>query len=292
MRRAWSSIRDAFNNLRRAPTMAFAIVVVSAISLALLGVGLMINTQVGLMKGYWYDRVEVSIFLAEDITDEQRTSLETSLEADPLVKKVFYETKEQAFELFKEQFESSPELTSEVTPDQLPESFRVSLVDPEQFLAIEESYSDTPGVDVVQDQRATLKVFFSILEGVQNAALTLALIQVGTALVLVSNTVRVAALARRREIRIMRLVGAPRTMIALPFILEGALAGFLGGVVSSLTLVGLKVYLIDGKLSSAAQSFSIIGWDGVLSAVAITMVVGVLLTTVASALSIFRHLEV
>lgn len=292
MRRAWSSIRDAFNNLRRAPTMAFAIVVVSAISLALLGVGLMINTQVGLMKGYWYDRVEVSIFLAEDISDEQRVSLETSLEADPLVKEVFYETKEQAFELFKDQFESSPELTSEVTPDQLPESFRVSLVDPEQFLAIEESYSDAPGVDVVQDQRATLKVFFSILEGVQNAALALALIQVGTALVLVSNTVRVAALARRREIRIMRLVGAPRTMIALPFILEGALAGFLGGIVSSLTLVGLKVYLIDGKLSSAAQSFSLIGWDGVLSAIAITMVVGVLLTTLASALSIFRHLEV
>lgn len=292
MRRAWSATLDAFNNLRRAPSMAIAIVVVSAVSLVFMGVSILINNQVSLMKGYWYDRVEVSIFLSEDVTDAQRLSLETALEKDALVDEVFYETKAQAYEHFQEQFESSPELVDGVTEDQLPESFRVKLVDPERFSEIRESYALTPGVDVVQDQKKVLESFFKILQGVQTTTVILALTQVATALILISNTVRVAAMSRRRETRIMRLVGAPRAMIAMPFILEGAIAGFFGGVLSSGVLVALKVYLVDGLFASSNQTFSLVGWDAFLITIIITVVTGVVLSVAASALSIFRHLKV
>jgi cell division transport system permease protein len=291
MRRAVSSLRDAGVNLRRSPAQALAIIVVSAISLALLGVSLLINSQIDLMKGYWYDRVEVSIFLSDDITDAQRSELGADLKADPEVQDVFFESRQQAFELFQDQFASSPELTSEVTVDQLPESYRVKLVDPEDFEVISATYSSTPGVDVVQDQRELLEDFFRILNGVRDAALVVALVQVATVLLLVANTVRIAALSRKRETRIMRLVGAPRAMIAAPFVLEGAIAGLLGGLASAGVLVGLKAYLVDGVFKTAETTLPLIGWESVWGVAGIVVVAGVVLSTFTSVLAILPRLK-
>lgn len=292
MRRMLSSVTDAFGNLRRAPAMAFAIVVVSAVSLALLGVALMINSQVSLMKGYWYDRVEVSIFLAEDVTPSERSDLKTRLDSDPDIKKVFYESKEQAYSLFKEQFRNSPALVNSVTSDQLPESYRVKLADPEKFAQVQDRYANAPGVDLVQDQKKVLASFFNILHGIQASTLVLALVQILTALVLVVNTVRIAAVYRRKEIRIKRLVGAPRAMIALPFILEGSIAGFAGGLLSAFALVGLKVYLLDGRFSTSSTTFPLIGWPSTLEACFIVVLAGTFLAAAASALSILRQVKV
>lgn len=291
MRKIYTSFADAFTNLRRAPSMAILIIIASAVSLSLLGVGALINSQVTLMKGYWYDKVEVSIFLLEDVTEADKELLMADLEADPLVDEVFYESQAQAYELFREQFKSSPTLIDGVTADQLPESFRVKLTDAEQFSAIKEAYSFYSGVDVVQDQKQVLESFFKILQGVQTVALVLALVQVGTALILIANAVRTAAISRKKEIKIMRLVGAPRFMIAAPFVLEGAIAGFFGGLLSSATLVGLKIYLIDGKFSTTTQSFPLIGWDAIISAIILTMVIGMVLTTLTSIASISRRLK-
>jgi len=153
--------------LRRNLTMTFAVIVTVAISLSLLGIGLLANSQVNAMKDYWYDKIEVSVFLcgslsespsctAGVVTPEQRTSIKTELDALPVVQSVFYESQTEAFARFKERFKDSA-IAQNVTADQLPESFRVKLKDPTQFDVVVSAFSGRPGVDVVQDQRSILE---------------------------------------------------------------------------------------------------------------------------------------
>ncbi len=132
--------------LRRNLTMTFAVVITVAISLTLLGIGLLANSQVRVMKDYWYDKIEVSVFLCGSlsespscaggvVTQEQRVAIKADLEALPVVQSVFYESQTEAFERFKERFKDSA-IAQNVTADQLPESFRVKLEDPTQFVAL------------------------------------------------------------------------------------------------------------------------------------------------------------
>ena len=244
--------------LRRNLTMTIAMIVTMSLSLALFGSGLLIRKQVDTMKDFWYDRVEVSVYLcgtasAEDgpcggrsVTEEQRQSLLSELETMPAVQEVFYESQEDAYDRFREQFADSPELVENVTAEALPESFRVKLVDPTQFDVVASSFQGRPGVEEVQDQKALLEPFFRGLRKLQDYALYLALAEVIAAVLLISNTIRVSAYGRRRETGIMRLVGASNFSIQVPFLVEGLLAGFVGAVFASAGLIAIKAFIIDG----------------------------------------------
>ena len=137
--------------LRRNLTMTFAVVVTTAISLSLLGIGLLSNAQVGAMKDYWYDKIEVSVFLCGNLSDspscaagvvtaDQRLSIQQDLQAMTVVDSVFYESQSQAYTRFQERFKDSA-IAQNVTADQLPESFRVKLKDPTQFSVIVSAFS-------------------------------------------------------------------------------------------------------------------------------------------------------
>lgn len=279
--------------IRRNLTMTVAVVVTVAISLALLGAGLLLRAQVSTMKNYWYDKVEVSIFLAPQVTPQERDTLERELAAMPQVQQVFYESKQQAYERFTQQFEDSPDLVENVTADALPESFRVKLRDPRQFGVVAEAFATRPGVDQVLDQRRLLDRFFRVLNGFQAAALFIAAVQVVAATLLISNTIRVAAFSRRRETEIMRLVGASKVYIQLPFLLEGALAGLLGGILASGALLATKHFFIDQQLRPTFQATTaFVGWDEVWAIVPVLLLAGVLLSALASLLTLRRHLRV
>src|SRR3712207_3602157 len=103
--------------------MTIAVIITAAISLTMFGLGLMFRNQVNVMKGYWYGKVEVSIFLKADVTQAQRDQLRAELEAMPDVEEVYFEDKQQAYERFKEQFKDSEEIVANTPPDVLPESF-------------------------------------------------------------------------------------------------------------------------------------------------------------------------
>jgi len=149
--------------LRRNLTMTFAVIVTTAISLSLLGIGLLSNAQVNAMKDYWYDKIEVSVYLCGSlsespscaggvVTPEQRLAIKSDLDALPVVQSTFYESQSEAYTRFQERFKDSA-IAQNVTADQLPESFRVKLKDPTQFAVVVSAFSGRPGVDVVQDQR-------------------------------------------------------------------------------------------------------------------------------------------
>jgi len=235
--------------LRRNISMSIAIVLTTAISLALLGSGLILIAKVDKMKTDFYFRVEVSIFLTDTVTQAQRDNLRTTLQQDPLVKKVTYESKAEAFSRFREQFKDSPDLINNTSPTALPESFRVKLKDPSKYELAAEKYQAADGVDQVIDQRKILGPLFSTIGGVQLMAVAIAVVVLIAAVLLIGNTIQVAAFNRRREIEIMKLVGASNWYVQLPFVLEALVAGAAGAALAVAMLVAGKVAFADRQLA-------------------------------------------
>ncbi|NKZ06257.1 permease-like cell division protein FtsX [Actinomadura latina] len=295
-------LQEIWIGLRRNMTMTISLVITVAIAMALFGTGLLLRQQVDASKGYWYDKIEVSIFLCaktssnpacqkQDVTDQQRQTLQASLKKMPQVSDVEYENKQQAYERFKDRFSGSPGFVESTREGDIPDSFRVKLKNPEEYKAVAQAMLGQPGVDTVINEQEILKRFFRILNGLQVAALTIALIQVIAAVMLVGNTVRLSAFNRRRETGIMRLVGASNTYIQMPFILEGAIAGLIGGIFSSILLVFSKKLLID-RLAGDVQLVSQLGWSTVMAVIVVSICFGVLLCAVASFLTLRRYLKI
>jgi cell division transport system permease protein len=289
--------------LRRNLTMTIAGVVTVAISLAIFGAGLLAQRQVSAMKDFWYDKVEVSMYLCGDgskgpncngaaVTPEQRTQLLHDVSTNPLVAKVYYESQQQAFENFKKQFKDSKDLIQNVTPDALPESLRVKLKDPTKYEELATAFQDSPGVEEIQDQKALLDPFFKVLKRLQLVAWVVAAIQILAAILLIANTIRVAAFSRRRETGIMRLVGASNLYIQLPFLLEGVLVGLVGAAFAAAGLAALKAVLVDRLLKPMLKFTAFVGWRDVIAVVPWLFIVGVALTGISSFFTLRRHLRV
>ncbi|MEI8119401.1 MAG: permease-like cell division protein FtsX [Actinomycetes bacterium] len=287
--------------LRRNMTMTFAVIVTTAISLSLLGIGLLSNAQVGAMKDYWYDKIEVSVFLCGSlsespscsggvVTSDQRLQIQQDLQTMPAVDSVFYESQSQAFTHFQERFKDSA-IAANVTADQLPESFRVKLKDPTQFAVIVSAFSGRPGVDVVQDQRSILDKFFKLLGVLRNGALLVGLASVLTAALLISNTLRIAAFNRRRETGVMKLVGASSWSIQLPFLLEGIISAIVGWALATGLLAALKS-VIDSKVAPLLSFTKFFGWGEVWVSSAYLLATGLFVSTVASVITLRRYLKV
>jgi cell division transport system permease protein len=287
--------------LRRNLTMTFAVIVTTAISLSLLGIGLLSNAQVNAMKDYWYDKIEVSVYLCGSlsespscaggvVTPEQRLAIKTDLDALPVVQSVFYESQSEAYTRFQERFKDSA-IAQNVTADQLPESFRVKLKDPTQFAVVVSAFSGRPGVDVVQDQRTILEKFFKLLNVLRNGALLVGLFSVLTAGLLISNTLRIAAFNRRRETGVMKLVGASSWSIQLPFLLEGIFSALIGWGFATGLLAGLKT-VVDSKVAPLLTFTNFFGWNEVWIASAWLLLAGFTVSTLASAITLRRYLKV
>lgn len=287
--------------LRRNLTMTFAVIVTTAISLSLLGIGLLSNAQVNAMKDYWYDKIEVSVYLCGSLSEsascsggivsqEQRLSIKSDLEVLPVVQSVFYESQAEAFTRFQERFKDSA-IAQNVTADQLPESFRVKLKDPTQYDVVVSAFSGRPGVDVVQDQRSILEKFFQLLNVLRNGALLVGLFSVLTAGLLISNTLRIAAFNRRRETGVMKLVGASSLSIQLPFLLEGIISALIGWGFATGLLAGLKG-VVDAKVAPLLTFTNFFGWNEVWIASAWLLLAGLGVSTVASVITLRRYLKV
>ena len=280
--------------------MTVALIVSVAVSLSLVGAALLMSAQVDRMKGYWYDKIEVSIFLCGNtsvaftctgtVTEEQRKNIETVLGSLESVQEIFYESSADAYAQFKEQFAGSAILAN-ISPDALPESFRVKLDNPENFEKVAGSLQSVQGVESIQDQRQLLDRFFQILKGLQSFALAIALAMLTVTVLLVMNTVRVAAFARRRETSIMRSVGASNMSIRLPFILEAAVAAIIGSTLATAGILASKYWLIDAKLAPNLTFIPFVTWTEVLAIVPMLYLVGVGTTVLAALVTLRRYLK-
>ncbi|MEU4086359.1 permease-like cell division protein FtsX [Streptomyces aureus] len=293
--------------LRRNLTMTFAVVVSVALSLALFGGSLLMSDQVNTMKGYWYDKVNVSIFLCNKsdaesdphcakgaVTSDQKKQIVADLDKmSTVVQKVTYESSDQAYKHYKEQFGDSP-LASSLTPDQMQESYRIKLKDPEKYQVIATAFDGRDGVQSVQDQKGILDNLFGLLNGMNWAARAVMAMMLVVALMLIVNTVRVSAFSRRRETGIMRLVGASGFYIQAPFIAEAAVAGLIGGGVACGFLLIARYFIIDHglDLSHKLNLINFIGWDAVLTKLPLILATSLLMPALAAFFALRKYLKV
>ncbi|WP_256103132.1 permease-like cell division protein FtsX [Streptomyces sp. ODS05-4] len=299
--------------LRRNLTMTFAVIVSVALSLALFGGALLMREQVGAMKDFWYDKVNVTIYLCSKndagggaagapasgscakgaITPAQKDEIKADLNDLPVVEKVYFETADEAYKHYKELYGDSA-IASIITPDQMQESYRIKLKDPEKYQVVSTAFAGRAGVHSVQDQREELETLFQMMRGMNVAALCVMALMLVIALLLIVNTVRVSAFSRRRETGIMRLVGASSFYIQMPFIMEAAVAGLLGGVVACGLLLMGRYFLIDGglKLEETMPVVNFIGWDAVVSVLPLVLVIGLLMPSLAALVALRKYLKV
>lgn len=297
------TLSETLSGLRRNVSMTIAVIVTMAVSLTLFGIGLLSTQQVDLIKGRWYDKIEISVFLcAEDsrggqcdpghaTTDAQRKAIEETLKANPEVAQVFYESKEEVFEEFKQVYKDSPILAT-VTADKMQDLFRIKLKDPQQYQGVRSAVEGMPGVQAVQDLRVYLEPLFEWLNlarwatmGASAALLVAAALQIG-------NTIRMAAFSRRREIGIMRLVGASNWYIMLPFLLESLIAALGGALLACLALASLEHFVILQKAKPAIKTVHWIEWSHVGIAMLGVVVVAVILSIIPTLIATRRYLKV
>ncbi len=294
-------LAEVWAGLRRSMTLTLATIITFAVSLTLFGTALLVGAQVNQMKDFWSSRVQVSVFLCGTsslesacpqgpVTLAQRDLIEQTLHSLPVVKSVYYESQAEAYQHFLQRFRGTT-IAQTVSPQDLPESFRVSLNDASKFTDVATAVASLPGVDIVKDQRNQNKRLFLLLDGLRWLALGFAIAMLAATMLLVVNTMRVAAYSRRREVGIMRLVGASNGYIRLPFLLEAVFAA-LGGVAITIgILVGAKIGLVDHVFVPTYKFTSFIGWTAVWQACALVTLVGLLLAVLTAGASLRRYLK-
>jgi len=243
-------LNEVLVGLWRNVTMTVAMIITMSVSLFMLGSSVLLYMQVDQMKDYYFGDIEVSIFLQTNVTQDQRTAIDTAIAQNPLVKSRTYETKEQALKRFQELWADSPEFVKSVGPESLPESFRVKLKNPQEYKTFADQIQGLPGIKNVVDQRALLDKVFGIFNGIQVAALAAAGVMALAALLLVGNTIQVAAYSKRREVAVMKLVGASNWFIQAPFVLEAVTAGLIGALLGFIVLFLFKIILLDHRLQA------------------------------------------
>jgi cell division transport system permease protein len=277
--------------LRANLLMTIATILTVTVSLTLGGVGLLAQRQVDQTSDLFYRQVEVSIFLQRDVPDDQRASLQEELNTNPQVETVIYESSQEAYENFRKLFAEDPEIVENVGPEDLPESFRVKLHDPEDFRIIESQYESWPGVDDISDQREVLDRFFGLLNAFKVGGWAIALLQLFGGAALIANTIRLSAFARREQIGIMKLVGATNWYIRLPFILEGVVAGLIGSI-GALVLLTVGEFTLVDAIGEQIQFIPLVGLDDVFAITPLLLLVGAGVAALASFVSLRRFLDV
>ena len=252
--------------LRQNLTMTLAVIMTMWVSLSLFGAGLLASQQVDLMKGRWYEKIEISVFLCTqdtrgdqcdpglDVTQAQKDEIRRTLESNPEVAAggIYFETKDEAYAEFQQAYEGSP-IQDSLTVDQMQESFRVKLKNPEQYQGVVSSVIGLKGVQKVQDLHQLLDPFFRALNLLQWSTVGASVLLLLASALQIGNTIRLATFARRREIGIMRLVGASNFYITVPFLLEAVFSAFIGIVLACVTLAaGTYFWVINGVAQSSA----------------------------------------
>jgi cell division transport system permease protein len=301
--RAQFVFQEVWTGLRRNLTMTIALIVVVAISLSLLGTGLLFVKQVNNTRTYWQGKVQLSIYLCTatsvspqchqngPATAAEKAQIESDLKALPQVQRVFYESQAQAYLHFKQDFSREPSFTSLVSKSEIPDSFQVKLRNAQtDFTIVAGTVQGRPGVDQIVNDSSLLAKFYKLLDGARNGVVIIAIVLIIAAILLVANTIRLSAFNRRRETSIMRLVGASNFYVQLPFLVEGVLAGLLGWLVAAALLVAVKSLGLDTLQQYFPYNVTLSATD-LIEVIAFAMVMGVVLCGVTSFFTLRRYLR-
>lgn len=301
------ALSELATGLRRNLSMTVAVVLTLFVSLTLVGLGLLLNAQADKAEEFWGDRLQITIFMCTDsspttncidgrATAEQKQQVEQVLDASDEVESWRFEDSDQAYAKWREVYASGDDTQQQVIdairPSDLAESYWVTLKNPRQFEDLRAQVTDRPGVGSVRDLREVLEPIYFWIDGFKWGAILIALFLLLAAILQVGNTIRLAAYARRKEIGIMRLVGASSLYIQLPFLLEALVAAVLGITLAGLAIFGFLNVVVYRLLRPNSNLVAWIDYGDGLVAMAAMTCVGLLLTLVPTLVLTRKYLRV
>jgi len=291
--------------LRRNLSMSVSVILVTFVSLTFVGAAALLQQQISQMKDDWYGKVEISVFLCPrgselptcaggEATDEQMAAVKAELdspELKPYIQTVYFESKEEAFTSFQAKLSDQP-WAKAVTADDMNSSYRVKLADPEKYQVVADVLAGRQGVEEVLDQRRIFDSLFLVLNRATLLSVGLAAVMLLAAVLLITTTIRLSAMSRRRETGIMRLVGASNLFIQLPFMLEGAIAATIGaGLAVGGLWLGVR-YLVTDWLGSSVTFVDYIDTSNVWTIAPILVAVAIVLAAISSVVTLSRYTKV
>lgn len=298
-------LQEVWQGLRRNTSMVISVILVTFVSLTFVGSAILLQMQIDQMKGFWYDKAQVVVYLCTDNSDNENCidgavdegridAIDNILSTAPLsnfIESVEFEDNEQAYERFMDQFGETAAATW-VTPDTLNQAFWINLTHPDQADVVIESLASQPGVEEVSDQRVLLDGIFELLNLASITAIAIAALMLVAAILLISTTIRLSAYSRRREINIMRLVGASNAFIQTPFVIEGIISSLIGALLASGATMGVVRFFVQGYLSETWPATAFVGISEAMVTIPILIGIGVVLAALAANFAISRYLKV
>lgn len=296
-------LSEAFTGLRRNASMVVSVILVTFVSLTFVGAAILMQMQIGTMRDFWVDRAQVAISMCSSIsaadtctggaaTEAQLAEVQAKLDSpalSPLIRDIVFEDRQQTYEQI---IELDPGYADILTPDQAWETYRINLVDQRQSEVIIEAFTGMQGVEQVRDEMQYLEPIFSALTVATYIAVGIAALMLVAAVLLIATTIRLSAYARRREIGIMRLVGASNRFIQTPFVLEGVFAALIGSILACGAVIAGVHFGVNGYLRERITFVTT--WVGVTEGwivVPIIIVIGVVLAALSAGFAIRRWLR-
>ena len=286
--------RETFISLRRNLLMTIAGIITVLISLVLFGGTRLLSSVVDHGTEKWKHGVELEIFMKTNASDPNVNDIRTALASDKNVRSFRFLNHDDAMAEFKKIFADQPALLETTTPDVLPESFRVAPVRAELTQQVADSYSQRPGVDTVVTAEQQVKNLLTATRWIRLIFDTISIALLLSSLFLIVNTIRLATFARRREIEVMKLVGASNWFVRVPFIAEGFVQGAIGAGLAVGCLWVLKVVISNALHSHTQQNllstFRVTNGDAFGIAI-LVLFIGAGIGTLGSAIGLRRFLE-
>jgi cell division transport system permease protein len=291
--------RETFANLRRNITLTIAAIVTVAVSLSLFGSTILLGQGVDNVSARWQDGIEVIAFLKTDITQEQRDAIEATIDDNAEVGKWRYVDREESHAEAMRLFERNAAMKAklEASPDLVPDSYRLTPESGEVNLmkSMGQQLAAEPGVLSVTDVTDSIKTVTGVSEFAQRAMLVVGVGLLVAALLLILNAIRMAMFARRREIEVMKLVGATNWFIRVPFMLEGIVQGIVGAVLALGAVVALDRFMQNAAENKDYEAImqGFVASSGELTLTAIVVVtLGVVIGAAGSGWALSRFLKV
>src|SRR3954469_9578060 len=285
--------RETVVSLRRNLLMTLAGIITVAVSFCVLGGALLLSRLVDHGTQKWKDGVELEIFLRVNATEGQTNALNRALSQDKDVRSVKFITKQEAYETFKKLFSDQPDLVETTDAEALPTSFRVARTKAELTKTVAERYEAQPGVDEVKTAAKAVKKLLSATNWIRTAFIVIFMLLLAASLFLIVNTIRLATFARRREIEVMKLVGASNWFVRIPFMLEGLVQGVIGAAFAFGAVYGLKEVISNAiaRNSDFSKGFYVANSDAYTIGL-IVIVLGAGIGVIGSIVGLRRFLEV
>jgi cell division transport system permease protein len=286
-------VRETLISLRRNLLMTIAGIITVAISLFLFGGILLVSATVDHGTQQWKHGIELEIFMKVKASPNNVSQVRETLAHDPQVKSFHFLNKQDAYSIFKTDFADQPALVESVKPENLPESFRVAPFKAQDTEALDLKYKDKPDVDTVITAQQQIKSLLTATRWIRLAFITMAVVLLASSLFLIVNTIRLATFARRREIEVMKLVGASNWFVRVPFMAEGFVQGAIGAGFAFGLVWALKIIianLLAHRSHTLVSAFRVTSADA-LGIGFLVLAIGAAIGVIGSIVGLRRFLE-